>query len=253
VGGRGASPKYGETTTKPAVTPDRELVSLAADYADASAQIRRLEGDPQEAPDEMFKPLDLRRYAARDRAAELTNTTTAGLQAKASIYLGEIDLIYQRRGETTDGRDSLELLADTIARIILGGVNPSSATPRTEPSPGDTDQPADRISGVMFATDSRPDGALLHIAREYAKIHAQILVLNGLPAGLEKAMDDVLTRQHALMDVMIATPAQGPAGWRAKAEVLAIAIKEDNSTFVPEVRLAAALAKDLMQGIAPPK
>jgi hypothetical protein len=32
-----------------------------------------------------------------------------------------------------------------------------------------------------------PDGALLHIAREYTKVHAQVLVLNELPAEAEKA------------------------------------------------------------------
>jgi hypothetical protein len=56
-----------------------------------------------------------------------------------------------------------------------------------------------------------------------------------------------------LWDVMIAMPAQGAPGWRAKAEVLAIAIAEDNSSFVSEVRLAEALANDLMEGIAPPR
>jgi hypothetical protein len=66
-------------------------------------------------------------------------------------------------------------------------------------------------------------------------------------------VDEVPDRQHALIDVMIATPAQGRAGWRAKAEVLAIAIEEDNTTFDPEVRLAVTLAKDLMAGIAPPR
>jgi hypothetical protein len=98
---------------------DVELRRIAADYyEDANAAIRRLErGGSVEKGDDVFAPLDARRYTARERATELSAASPAGLRAKAAIYLGELDLMYSVTLET---RDSLELLADSIARDARG-------------------------------------------------------------------------------------------------------------------------------------
>jgi hypothetical protein len=96
---------------------------------------------------------------------------------------------------------------------------------------------------------NRPDGGLLHMAREFAKVDAQIQVLNELPDPSEAAMDAVASRQFAITDVMIDTPAKTAAGWRAKAEVLDASIRLDVTSPDSEHRLATSLAADLMKGI----
>jgi hypothetical protein len=96
---------------------------------------------------------------------------------------------------------------------------------------------------------NRPDASLLHIAREFAKVDEQIQVLNELPDAPEAAMGAVSSRQYALTDIMIDTPAKTAAGWRAKAEVLDASIRLDVTTPEAEHRLAISLAADLMKGI----
>jgi hypothetical protein len=98
---------------------------------------------------------------------------------------------------------------------------------------------------------NRPDGGLLRMAREFAKIDAQIQVLNELPDPSEAAMDAVSSRQYAITDIMIDTPAKTAAGWRAKAEVLDASIRLDVTSPDSEHRLATSLAADLMREIKP--
>jgi hypothetical protein len=59
--------------------------------------------------------LDERRHAAVEDAGELTAVTLAGLQAKASIYVSEVDL----RGDL-DSANIWQRLAFSLARDIAG-------------------------------------------------------------------------------------------------------------------------------------
>jgi hypothetical protein len=63
------------------------------------------------------------------------------------------------------------------------------------------------------------------MAHEFSKIEAPTPVLNELPDPSETAMNAAATRQYALADVMIDTPAKTAGGWGAKAEVLAASIR----------------------------
>lgn len=94
------------------VPADAELIALAADYAAANTEIRRLEANGEKR-DESFKPLDERRSTALQRATALPATSLAGMRAKAEIYLGEV--AFQR----VDDRDEVEILADSLARDLL--------------------------------------------------------------------------------------------------------------------------------------
>lgn len=95
---------------------DAELIALAADYAAAVKEIRRLGALDDAVPDEAFEPLDDRRYAAIERATELAAVTAAGLRAKASILVGEVDLYYAGLPDL----DRRELLAHSLGRDVVG-------------------------------------------------------------------------------------------------------------------------------------
>jgi hypothetical protein len=316
----------------PAEGADAELIALATEYAAATAETHRLQA-AKSTPDDALKPLDDRRHAARERATALAATTQAGLQAKARLYLTEIDLTYGTRAPESHDTDGLDMLADSIVRDIVGthGV----PMPKAEPMPvidrpptiGELDslvecQAADiianakalggtmnsgistiaaglalaleqahpgaalilaRQASLVAATEprgtvaeymekklakaatvegqgmtneelsdlyhSRPDASLLHMAREFAKIEAQTQVLNELSDPSEAAMNAVASRQYAITDVMIGTPAKTAAGWRAKAEVLAASIRLDVTTPDSEHQLATSLAEDLMREV----
>jgi hypothetical protein len=311
---------------------DAELIGLATEHAAAIEEIRRLQA-ANDTPDDAFEPLDARRHAGRERATALAATTQAGLQAKARLYLTEIDLNYGTRAPDSHDTDGLDMLADSIVRDIVGthGV----PMPKAEPMPvidrpptiSELDslvecQAADIIAnakalggtmnggistiaaGLALALEQahpgaalmlgrqgslvaateprctvveylekklakaatvegqgmtneelsdlyhhRPDASLLHMAREFAKVEAQTQILNELSDPSEAAMNAVASRQYAITDVMIGTPAKTAAGWRAKAEVLAASIRLDVTTPDSEHQLATSLAEDLMREV----
>lgn len=100
-----------------APSDDAELVRLADDHAAAAREIRRLEAAP-DTDDELFEPLDARRWAAIERASGIVATTEAGRRAKAAIILGEVELLWSAMwADDQDGRSSLMLsLARDVAR-----------------------------------------------------------------------------------------------------------------------------------------
>ena len=112
---------FGEISSEPPQSsePDAELIAIATDYAAANAEIQKLEKGTREDTEEDFVPLDQRRYAARERAIELVARSPAALRAKASIYLGELDLLHVRPSGVAENRDTFEQLADSIARDVL--------------------------------------------------------------------------------------------------------------------------------------
>lgn len=257
----------------PASDADAELIALAANYAEANAEIRRLEANKDEADAMAYVPLDARRYAARETAADLTAATLAGLKAKAAIYLGEIDLMFGKPDGETRDRDTTDLLADSIARDVLaiGGAPGVPAPTREAPAAGpDTigdmvavaeRQPKATPAAALEAPpagwrdnpNARPDATVLHLGRELMRLDARIKVLNEVPDAEQAGMDAVIARQHALLDTLIETPASTAAGWRAKGEALAAAIEADVVSLDPEHRLALSLAADLMREIKAPR
>ncbi len=163
---------------------DAELIALAADYAAVNAEIRRLEADPADDPEIDYEPLDARRYAAREKAAEQSAATPAGLSTKASIYLGEIDLMFGGEDVIPRDCDTTDFLADSIARDVLGLAGIEVAAPRDAVE--DTSSPT--VSAVRTYLDGPAAGLTVMAARIDATMGDGLKTLaTGLVAALERA------------------------------------------------------------------
>jgi hypothetical protein len=130
---------------------DAELIAVAADYSAAIEEIRRLEGLSDRTPDEAFEPLDARRYAAIDRAAELDAATVSGLQAKASMLASESEL-----GWPGIGSDRQALLAISLGHDVVGGM-------------GDTERMALMVRQFSDLPRDKQFSFLIKAAKHYAE------------------------------------------------------------------------------------
>jgi hypothetical protein len=225
----------------PTDDPDAELIEVAADYAAAAKETRRLDAS-KDTPDEAYEPLDKRRWAARAQAAELPATTLFGLRAKALIYATEIDL-----GKPNRDQNSLGLLAESISRDIL--CNPLTGETVTLDTRGErVEEPptasldaellvlCDQLTDVYGRWTAAVSGAAQHI---------------DAPAQLTAAMDTADEAVWAIADRIEAIIPATPAGLQAKAgAAILVWSSGDGPDGIPDDSRLAAIARSILINLA---
>jgi hypothetical protein len=110
------------------------------------------------------------------------------------------------------------------------------------------------IAGIIalpaLASYAEPDAALIALAREYLTLDEILQRINAQSRDgddfSEEFVDQTCRRSNRALDEVIDMPAHTPAGIRAKAEVLATAIRANVQSGDPEHFLAISLASDLL-------
>lgn len=103
------------------------------------------------------------------------------------------------------------------------------------------------VLAATAALDS--DAALVALATEYLTLDVEIQRINAAcktGAAWDDHVDRVLNRSNRCLDEVTEMVAQTAAGWRAKAAVLATAIRADIGHPQREHYLAVSLACDLL-------